>query len=112
MMPNVKGAKSTRLQIFIYALLLAGACGFVAFTALGSPLYTAAAVLLNLGFLAMAFKVWRSRAWDKITGQDEASLYEVRAGDKAARNLFAYSIIYLFALFAVIAAAHMLKGAS
>ncbi len=110
MMPNVKGAKSTRLQIFVYALLLAAVCGFVGFTSLGSPLYFGLAGLLNIGFLALAFKVWRSRAGEKAANEDESSLYEVRAGDKAARNLFAYSIIYLFALFAVLAAAHVLQG--
>ena len=110
MMPNVKGAKSTRLQIFIYALMLALACAAIGFTSLSSPLYLGGAAILNLGFLALAIKVWRSRAGEKADGDDEASLYAVRAGDRAARNLFAYSILYLFALFAVLAAAQLLKG--
>ena len=110
MMPNVKGAASTRTQIFVYSVLLAVLCGLVAMTSLGSPVYIAGAVLLNAGFLALAFKVWRSKAGDSQAGLDEESLYAVRAGDKAARNLFAYSILYLFAMFAVIAAAHILKG--
>ncbi|PHR61690.1 MAG: protoheme IX farnesyltransferase [Robiginitomaculum sp.] len=110
MMPNVKGAKSTRLQIFLYALALAAVCGFVQFTNLASPLYLGVASLLNLGFVALAFKVWRSKAGEKPADKDEASLYEVRAGDRAARNLFAYSILYLFALFAILAAAQVLKG--
>lgn len=110
MMPNVKGAKSTRLQIFVYSLVLAGVCIAAGFTKLGSPLYIGLAILLNLGFLGLAFKVWRSKAGEKAVDQGEASLYEVRAGDRAARNLFAYSIIYLFALFAVLAFAHILNG--
>ena len=110
MMPNVKGAKSTRLQILLYALVLAIACGLAGFTALGSPLYIGVASLLNLGFIALAFQVWRSRAGEKPAPKDEASLYEVRAGDRAARNLFAYSIVYLFALFALLAITHILKG--
>lgn len=109
MMPNVKGAKSTRLQIFLYALALAGICVVTGFTSLGSPMYAGFAGLLNVGFLALAFKVWRSRAGDKPADKDEASLYEVRKGDLAARNLFAYSIIYLFALFAVLAAVQLMK---
>lgn len=112
MMPNVKGAKSTRLQIFVYAVILAAVCAFVGFTQLSTPLYIGGAVLLNAGFLALSFKVWRSKAGDKPTGNDEASLYEVRVGDKAARNLFAYSIIYLFALFAVLAASQVIRGLS
>ena len=108
MMPNVKGAKSTRAQILVYAVLLAAVCGYIGFTSLGSPLYLGIAGILNLGFLALAFKVWRSKAGEKPVGKDEASLYEVRVGDRAARNLFAYSIIYLFALFAALAAAQIL----
>jgi len=110
MMPNVRGAKSTRLQIFVYAVLTAGACALIGFSSLGSPLYIGAATLLNLGFVALAFKVWRSKAGEKLANPDEASLYAVRKGDRHARNLFAYSIVYLFALFAVLAAAQMLKG--
>jgi len=112
MMPNVKGAKSTRLQIFIYAIVLAASCVWLATTSLGSPLYMVVAGLLNLTFIVLAFKVWRSNAGDDATGLDEASLYKVRVGEKAARNLFAYSILYLFALFGIIAASHVLSGFS
>ena len=69
------------------------------------------AIVLNAAFLALSFKVWRSKAGDKPADADEASLYEVRAGDKAARNLFAYSIIYLFALFLILAASQLLGAA-
>ncbi|PHS39738.1 MAG: protoheme IX farnesyltransferase [Robiginitomaculum sp.] len=108
MMPNVKGAKSTRLQIVIYAVLLVAASSLIAVTPLSSPLYIGVAALLNLAFLVLAFKVWLSKAGDKVTGLDEASLYKVRIGEKCARNLFAYSIVYLFALFGAIAAGQML----
>lgn len=110
MMPNVRGAKSTRWQILAYAIAVALTCVFIGFTPLGSPLYIGVASVLNLGFIALAFKVWRSKAGDAPADGDEASLYEVRTGDRAARNLFAYSIVYLFALFAVLAAAQILKG--
>lgn len=110
MMPNVKGAKSTRLQIFVYAIMLAASCAWLATTSLGSPLYMGVAAVLNLIFIVLAFKVWRSHAGDDVMGLDEASLYKVKAGEKAARNLFAYSIIYLFALFGIIAASHLLSN--
>jgi heme o synthase len=110
MMPNVKGAKSTRLQIFVYALFLAASSAYLATTSLGSPLYMAVAALLNLAFIVLAFKVWRSNAGDDVAGLDEASLYKVKVGEKAARNLFAYSIIYLFALFGIVAASHLLAN--
>ncbi|MBL4854367.1 MAG: protoheme IX farnesyltransferase [Robiginitomaculum sp.] len=108
MMPNVKGAKSTRLQILVYAVLLVAASAFIATTSLNSPLYMGVASLLNLAFLVLAFRVWRSKAGDKASGLDEASLYKVQLGEKTARNLFAYSIIYLFALFGAIAAGQVL----
>ncbi|MEE9272189.1 MAG: heme o synthase [Robiginitomaculum sp.] len=110
MMPNVKGAKSTRNQMMVYALMLALACAYLGTTSLSSPLYTVPASLLNIGFLALTFKVWRSCAGDTPPKGDQASLYAVKKGDKAARNLFAYSIFYLFSLFGILAAAQILKG--
>ncbi len=81
MMPNVRGAKSTRLQIDVYAVLLVVASGFIATTSLSSPLYIGVASLLNLVFLVLAFRVWRSNAGDKASGLDEASLYRVQLGE-------------------------------
>jgi protoheme IX farnesyltransferase len=112
MMPNVKGAKSTRRQIFAYSVLLAAICTGPVLTGFAGPLYMLVALVLNLGFLTLAFKVLNSRAGEQADSADEASLYEVKAGDKAARNLFAFSIIYLFALFAALAAEGFLKGFS
>ena len=108
MMPNVKGPKSTRNQIMAYSVLLAAIAIAPIFTGLAGNLYAAFAVLLNIGFLALAFKVWTSRAGEIAEASDEASLYEVKSGDRAARNLFAYSIIYLFATFGVLAAEALL----
>lgn len=110
MMPNVAGAESTRLQIFIYSLILFAVCLIPLFTGLGGSLYAVAAIGLNIGFTALAFKVWKSRAGERDKASDEASLYDVQKGDRAARNLFAYSIIYLFAIFGVLAAEGLLRG--
>lgn len=110
MMPNVRGAKSTRLQIFIYALVLAAVCVGPVITGMGGPIYMLTAFVLNLGFLVLAFRVWQSRAGESANAADEASLYAVKSGDRAARNLFAYSILYLFALFGALAAESLLRG--
>ena len=110
MMPNVKGPKSTRNQIMAYSVVLAVIAIAPIFTGLAGTLYGAFAVLLNIGYLALAFKVWTSRAGEIADSADEASLYEVKAGDRAARNLFAYSIIYLFATFGVLAAEALLRA--
>lgn len=110
MMPNVAGPKSTRNQIFGYSVVLAAICAAPVVTGLGGSIYAFGAAILNAGFLALTFKVWRSRAGEKDEVQPE-SLYEVQKGDRDARNLFAYSIIYLFAMFALIGADHLLTGA-
>ena len=112
MMPNVRGAKSTRNQIMGYSLLLAAIAAAPIFTGLGGPIFAVFSIALNLAFLALAFKVWTSRAGETADTSDEASLYAVKLGDRAARNLFAYSIIYLFAIFGVLALETLLKGLS
>jgi len=110
MMPNVRGAPSTRLQIMLYALILAivglaplliGQAGWI---------YGGVAIALNIGFVFLALKVWRSKAGERADLSNEASLYAVKNGDKAARNLFAFSIIYLFVIFGALAADSFLIG--
>ena len=110
MMPNVKGPKSTRNQIMAYSVLLAVIAIAPIFTGLGGPIFAVFSIALNLAFLALAFKVWKSRAGEIADSADEASLYAVKSGDRAARNLFAFSIIYLFAIFGVLALETVLKG--
>lgn len=112
MMPNVAGAKSTRLQIFIYALILAVTCIGPVVTGMGGPIYMLVALVLNIGFVALAYKVWQSRAGERADAADEAGLYDVTKGDRAARNLFAFSIIYLFAIFGALAAESLIRSFS
>jgi len=111
MMPNVAGAKSTRNQMLVYTFVLAAVCVLPIVAGAAGSLYGFVAVVLNIGFIALAVKVWRSRAGETPDSADEASLYEVKAGDRAARNMFAFSIIYLFAIFGVLAAESLLSGA-
>ena len=106
MMPVARGAKSTRLQILLYSLVfvpVAVAPGFLGF---GGYLYLAVSIVGGLGFLLLAFRLWRSRAGDQPDKAEavgrEAALYDVRAEAKPARNLFAFSILYLMALFAAL----------
>ena len=110
MMPNVKGAASTRLQIFVYSLVLACTCIGPVVTGLGGPLYMLVAGVLNIGFLVLAYRVWQSRAGERADAADEASLYDVKQGDASARNLFLFSIIYLFAIFGSLAAESLIRS--
>ena len=101
MMPVVRGAKSTRRQILVYSFLLVAAAVAPAFTGLGGVLYLAIASLGGLVFIALAAILALSKAGD-VTEDQASGLYEVKTGVKSARNLFAYSIGYLFALFAAL----------
>ena len=90
MLPNVSGQRVTRNQIFGYSFPMAAVA--IAPFLLGESgwLYGVTAALLNLVFLALACKVWRNEA-------NEAK------DMKPEKQLFAFSILYLFLLFALFA---------
>jgi len=104
MLPVAKGAAATRRQIFAYTLLYLAATAGPAITGLGGWVYAGAAGLGGALFLLLAVRVLASRAGE--AGTDEAELYAVRAGDKAARDLFAFSIAHLALLFAALLIEH------
>jgi protoheme IX farnesyltransferase len=106
MMPNVAGAKSTRRQILIYALLFVPLCIAPAFTGLGGGAYLAVSALGGVGFIFLAWRLFRSRAGD-APGERGDTLYDVKVEAKAARNVFASSILYLTLLFATLLAEHL-----
>jgi protoheme IX farnesyltransferase len=112
MMPVVKGAASTRRQILAYSLLLIPLCLAPAFTGLGGATYLAVAAGGGAVFLILAVRLAMSRAGDTL-GQRERdeALYDVKAASKAARNLFAFSILYLFLLFAALLGEHLAGAA-
>ncbi|PNU04674.1 heme o synthase [Novosphingobium guangzhouense] len=93
MMPVVAGERATRRQILIYAILL------LPLSALpwwlpgdehAGAIYGVCALLLSGVFLALSIRVGlRTR-----TGDDDAM--------KPEKQLFAYSVLYLFALFAAL----------
>jgi len=112
MMPVVKGPRSTRRQIFAYSLLLAPLGVAPIFTGLGGPLYALVSILGGAAFVLLAARMLFSHAGDPELdappprrGKREG-LYTVSGGSKAARDLFAVSIVYLFALFAVLLLEH------
>jgi protoheme IX farnesyltransferase len=90
MLPVVAGADATRLQILLYTILL------VAIAASPWPLgyfdlvYGVTSLVLGAGMLVLAVNVFISR-------ERSASL-------RATRKLFAFSILYLFGLFATLLA--------
>jgi heme o synthase len=88
MLPVVAGLEETRKQIVIYAALLVPLALSPAFIGLAGGLYALVAIVLGAIFLALALSVYRTR--------------EGRPADRAARHLFAFSILYLFGLFATL----------
>ena len=106
MLPNVAGAAATRTQIWAYSLglfvvgLLPIATGMLFSPWLSGP----SLAVLGALFVWKAHRVWRSRAGEAREPLDEASLYAAVSGDRAARDLFLYSLVHLFGVFAVLLA--------
>ena len=88
MLPVVAGPDATRLQILLYTIVLVAVA--VAPWPLGyfDAVYGIASLILGAVMLGLAINVYRRR-----TGS---------AALRATRKLFAFSILYLFALFAIL----------
>jgi heme o synthase len=106
MLPVVAGPKATRRQILIYSLIFAPLALAPAFTGLGGPIYLGVAGGGALVFLLLAWRVFRSHAGE-ARGEAGDGLYDVRAGARDARNLFAFSILYLALIFATLLGEHL-----
>jgi heme o synthase len=90
MLPNVAGRPETRKQMLIYALLLIPTVALPCMFGVGGALYAAGTGLLTAIFVKDTVDVYR--------------LSDTPAGDKACKALFKFSIIWLFAVFALILA--------
>ena len=97
MLPVTHGAKATRLQILIYTLVVVPIGVAPVLTGLGGWVYGVTAALLGAVFLAFAVRVFMSTAGDE--GAPKADLMK-------AKGMFAYSILYLFVLFAALIVEH------
>ena len=94
MMPNVKGEKHTKLEILIYSIVLVAVTLVPWFTHLGGPIYIAVAVASGAWFLVLAGRLFVTT--------------ESLPMRKAGRQLFAYSLGYLFVIFLAFVADHAL----
>lgn len=92
MLPNVSGEKVTKDQILVYAVLTAAAGVAPAVLDFASPVYGVIS-----GTLGAAF-VWYSILCRRMPDGDAAMV--------PAKKLFAYSIVYLFAIFSCLMADH------
>ena len=96
MLPVVAGERETRRQIVIYSVLLVPLAVVPAIIGLGGITYAIVSTILGAMFLNLALQLWRT--------EDEA------ARIKVAKRLFAFSILYLFALFAVLLIERVVAG--
>ncbi|MDQ1259972.1 MAG: heme o synthase [Pseudomonadota bacterium] len=91
MLPVTHGNAYTRLQVFLYTLVLFAAALFPFVSGMSGWVYLVAAVLLGAGFCAYGFALWRSYS------------------DALARRTFRFSIVYLSLLFAALLVDHYLQ---
>ncbi len=88
MLPVIAGADATRLQILLYAIVLVAVATAAWPLGYFGPGYGVVSLVSGAGLLWLAVNVYRER--------------EGAAAVRAARRLFGFSILYLFALFATL----------
>ena len=92
MLPVVAGARETKRQMLIYTLVLWPVTAAPWLLGLAGPVYAMGAGLLSVLFTLCAVRVCRD------------------AGERSARQMFAFSLAYLFLVFALLLADHGIGG--
>ena len=92
MLPVVAGARETKRQILLYCLALWPACLAPWLLGIAGPLYGGSSLLLNGLLTGLAIRLWRND------------------GERAARRLFAFSLLYLFLIFSLLLLDHLGGG--
>jgi len=90
MLPVTHGNEFTRLQVFLYTLVLFPACLMPFIFKMSGWLYLVAAVALSIGFSWYGWRLWRNYS------------------DALARKTFRFSLIHLSVLFAALLLDHYL----
>lgn len=90
MLPVTHGSEYTRLQVFLYTLVLFAATLLPFISGMSGPIYLVAAVLLGGRFIQLAWRLWRDYS------------------DQLARRTFRFSIWHLSLLFAALLVDHYL----
>jgi protoheme IX farnesyltransferase len=90
MLPVTHGNEFTRLQVFLYTLVLFAACLMPFVFKMSGWLYLVAAIVLSFGFSWYGWRLWRNYS------------------DALARKTFRFSLIHLSVLFAALLLDHYL----
>jgi len=93
MLPVVAGPRETRRQMLLYTLMLWPASLAPWLLGLAGPVYAVSVAALSLAFTGAAVRVW----------QDET--------DRSARQMFGFSLLYLFLIFSLLLIGHIGGGA-
>ncbi|MEO8922181.1 MAG: heme o synthase [Caldimonas sp.] len=88
MLPVTHGSEFTRLQVFLYTIVLFAATLLPFVAGMSGPIYLAAAIVLGVMFCGYAWRLWRSYS------------------DQLARKTFRFSIVHLSLLFAALIVDH------
>ncbi|MCB1978559.1 MAG: UbiA family prenyltransferase, partial [Burkholderiaceae bacterium] len=90
MLPVTHGNVFTRLQVFLYTLILFAGCLMPFVYGMSSWIYLVAAVVFSTGFCVYGFALWRNYS------------------DALARRTFRFSLIHLSGVFAALLVDHYL----
>jgi protoheme IX farnesyltransferase len=96
MLPVVAGKPATRRQIVLYSLILVPLTLTPWFLSLAGAVYGIGTAVLGAIFLTLAVMVW-------LEGKSQE-------GERRARQLFAFSILYLFLLFTLLVVDRVMLG--
>ena len=89
MLPVVAGERETKRQMLLYTLMLWPVTAAPWLLGIAGPLYAVGAGALSLAFTGAALRVWRDPE------------------DRSARQMFAFSLLYLFLIFALLLLDHL-----
>jgi protoheme IX farnesyltransferase len=92
MLPVVAGQRETKRQMLLYTLILWPVALTPWFLGLAGPLYAGCASVLSLIFIGAAIRVCRDPT------------------DKSARQMFGFSLVYLFLVFCLVLVDHTGRG--
>jgi protoheme IX farnesyltransferase len=88
MLPVVAGPRETKKQMLLYPVVLWPVTLAPWLLGLAGPVYAGGVAALSLAFSGAAIRVWRDQ------------------GDRSARQMFAFSLLYLFLIFTLLLADH------
>lgn len=107
MLPVAKGPRVAKIQILAYSLLLVPVAILPSFTGLGGMIYLVVSSLEGALFLLLAYRLLKSHAGEVDGIVDGRALYQDNANsNRPARDLFAFSLMYLTSLFLVLLLEH------